>query len=85
MTRSTLLYLMLISLPLTGCGEDGGAAAPDAPRVAGDAPGDAPGGAVTLPTWKLEDVQPASPRVGQTYGLDSFTGRIIVVSLLEGF
>jgi hypothetical protein len=38
-----------------------------------------------LPAWQLEDVQPVSPRVGQTYGVDSFTNRVIVVSLLEGF
>lgn len=41
--------------------------------------------AVALPTWQLEDVQPLSPRMGQTYGVDAFTGRVIVVSLLEGF
>jgi len=40
---------------------------------------------VAAPTWQLEDVQPLSPRMGQTYGLDAFTGRVIVVSLLEGF
>ena len=38
-----------------------------------------------LPAWQLEDVQPVSPRAGQTYGVDSFTNRVIVVSLLEGF
>jgi hypothetical protein len=38
-----------------------------------------------LPAWMLEDIQPASPRAGQTYGLDTFTNQIIVVSLLEGF
>jgi hypothetical protein len=45
---------------------------------------DAPN-AIGLPTWMLEDIQPASPRVGQTYGLATFNGKIIVVSLLEGF
>jgi hypothetical protein len=43
------------------------------------------GGAVTLPTWALEDVQPESPRAGQTYGLDAFAGKTVVVALLEGF
>jgi hypothetical protein len=38
-----------------------------------------------LPTWRLQDVQPASPMVGQTYGVDTFAGKIIVVTLLEGF
>jgi hypothetical protein len=41
--------------------------------------------AVRWPTWTLEDIQPASPRVGQTYGLDTFSGKVVVVSLLEGF
>jgi hypothetical protein len=56
-----------------------------------DAPGNGGGdgdgsiGASELPPWMLEDIQPASPRVGQTYGLDAFTDQIIVVSLLEGF
>ncbi|MDQ3334011.1 MAG: hypothetical protein M4D80_02540 [Myxococcota bacterium] len=40
---------------------------------------------VTLPTWMLEDIQPQSPRVGQTYGLQTFSGKIVVVTLLEGF
>jgi hypothetical protein len=46
---------------------------------------DAADGVVTIPTWMLEDVQPASPRLGQTYGVDSFGGRVVVVTLLEGF
>ncbi len=40
---------------------------------------------IGLPTWMLEDIQPASPRVGQTYGLATFNQKIIIVSLLEGF
>lgn len=46
---------------------------------------DAPASAVGLPTWMLEDVQPDSPRAGQTYGLATFGQKIIIVSLLEGF
>jgi len=38
-----------------------------------------------LPTWTREDVQPKSPRKGQTYGLESFRGKTIVVTLFEGF
>jgi hypothetical protein len=38
-----------------------------------------------LPTWMLEDVQPDSPRSGQTYGLSQFLGRTLVVTLVEGF
>jgi hypothetical protein len=33
----------------------------------------------------LEDVQPLSPRTGQTYGLETFGGKVVVVVLLEGF
>ena len=55
----------------TGNGID--AKASDAPRAAG------------LPTWKLKDVQPLSPKTGQTYGLDTFNDKIVVVTLLQGF
>ncbi len=81
--RTAVALISLLSLPLLGCSEPspGKNVEPDAPAATADAP--ALG--VMLPTWKLEDVQPASPRTGQTYGLDTFTGRIIVVSLLEGF
>jgi hypothetical protein len=47
-----------------------------------DAP---PGQGESLPTWQLADVQPLSPRTGQTYGLDTFAGKIVVVSLVEGY
>jgi hypothetical protein len=48
---------------------------------------DAPvnGGGARLPTWILEDIQPESPRVGQTYGLDVYAGSVVVVTLVEGF
>lgn len=46
---------------------------------------DAPPDTGMLPTWQLEDVNPQSPRSGQTYGVDTFVGRIVVVTLLEGF
>lgn len=38
-----------------------------------------------LPTWTREDVQPKSARFGQTYGLDEFRGKTIVLTLFEGF
>lgn len=41
--------------------------------------------AAVLPTWKLKDVQPLSPKTGQTYGLDTFNDKIVVVTLLQGF
>lgn len=39
----------------------------------------------TLPEWQLEDVQPASERFGERYGLQAFYGTTFVVVLLEGF
>lgn len=87
------LHTMLVSsfvAVLAACGSSPvDRATPDATGGASDAAGDAAGndadGESQLPMWMLEDVQPESPRVGQTYGLDSFTDKIIVVSLLEGF
>lgn len=38
-----------------------------------------------LPAWKREDVQPESARFGQTYGLEAFAGKTLVVVLLEGY
>ena len=61
---------------LIACGQ------PDVGGPQADAP---PSDPSMLPTWRLEDVQPASPRVGEVYGVDTFAGKIIVVSLLEGF
>jgi len=82
MKHLAAVLLSSFTLSLLGCAEPTPSrSVPDAPIVAIDAPGNA----VTIPTWRLEDVQPASPRTGQTYGLDVFTNRIIVVSLLEGF
>ncbi len=80
--QSPVLMFSLASALLLGCAEPTpSGSSPDAPIGTVDAPI----GVSMLPRWSLEDVQPASPRVGQTYGLDTFTGKIIVVSLLEGF
>ena len=37
------------------------------------------------PTWELEDFQPNSPRLGETYGLDTFRGEVTVVALLAAW
>lgn len=82
MITCRVLLSCVFGVSLVGCAE------PTPDRSIPDAPGvavDAPANAITLPRWALEDVQPASPRVGQTYSLDAFTQKIIVVSLLEGF
>ncbi len=79
-----LPLLALVAALFTGCAEPtpkGDSPLPDAASQAVDGPANVS----MLPRWSLEDVQPASPRVGQTYGLDVFTSTIIVVSLLEGF
>ncbi|MDB4962392.1 MAG: hypothetical protein JWP01_2391 [Myxococcales bacterium] len=90
MKPSRVMMFALASALLVGCGDATKTTTPPDSLVGGtaDAPIrmiDAPGSVPMLPLWMLEDIQPASPRVGQTYGLDAFTGKIIVVSLLEGF
>ena len=57
-------------------------ASPDG-AVGGEPPPDVDPG--QLPAWTLEDIQPVSPRAGQTYGLQTFSGQIVVVTLLAGF
>ena len=65
---------------------------------AGGAPGGAMGGgsvmngagggmvlAAMYPSWTLQDLQPASPRANETYGLSAFQGRALVVVMIEGF
>lgn len=74
------LALAAAAVALVACGGGEPRATPDSLSSP-----DAPGGTVTLPTWRLEDIQPESPRVGQTYGLDTFAGKIVAVTLVEGF
>ena len=38
-----------------------------------------------LPSWMRQDVQPKSTRYQQTYGLEAFRGKALVVVLLEGY
>jgi hypothetical protein len=85
------LFAAALTLSLAACGnsEPGGGAVDSSlgggfDAVAGDAlVADAP--AVLRPTWRLEDVQPQSPRFGQTYGVDVYTDHTVVVTLVEGF
>jgi len=37
------------------------------------------------PAWQRVDVQPESPKALESYGLEEFRGRTVVVVLLEGF
>ena len=73
-------HQLLISIVLAGCG---GSSSPGTPNA--DAPPLVDAGPVVLPSWMLEDVQPVSPLAGQTYGLQTFSNKIVVVTLLEGF
>lgn len=70
--------LSMFTLGVLACGNP---ATPPDP----DLPADAAPDEIGIPSWMLEDVQPASPRLGQTYGLQTFSERIVVVTLLEGF
>ncbi|HVJ92803.1 MAG TPA: AhpC-related (seleno)protein [Labilithrix sp.] len=42
-------------------------------------------GQFSLPSWMRVDVQPKSARFQQTYGLEAFRGKAMVVVLLEGY
>ena len=66
---------LVFAIAACGTSPDGG--------VGGDPPADVDPN--RLPAWALEDIQPASPRSGQIYGLDTFSGQIVVVTLLSGF
>jgi hypothetical protein len=81
-SMSKLLLTAVLTLAACDNGSPGSGSA-DAPMQPGvDAP---VGSGARLPTWMLEDVQPLSPRVGQTYGLDGFGNKVVVAVLLEGF
>jgi hypothetical protein len=70
---------VLLAIVISGCGADRDQRAFDAALP------DAVGAPVMRPTWMLEDVQPQSPRTGQTYGLDTFGSKVVVVTLVEGY
>jgi len=40
---------------------------------------------VRIPNWTLEDIQTDSAMFGQTYGLDSFSDKILIVVVSQGF
>lgn len=88
----TLSFLLASALAL-GCGteQDGGDPPPPADAAGNQATDGANNPApdaqenVRIPTWALEDIQPESPMFGQTYGLEAFSGSIVVMVLVEGF
>ena len=65
-------------------GDAGGGAAAGGAADAGAAGGTS-GTQFAYPLWQREDIQAASPRHTQVYGLEAFRGRTVVVVLLEGF
>ena len=83
--RSLCVALCLAAACTT---DEGSAPGPDADQGGGggmDSGDNGMDGAVSMiPAWMLEDVQPQSPRSGQTYGLSAFTDHTVVVVLLEG-
>ena len=86
--------LFVSLLVVAGCSVESGTSRSSEPaelpeqKAVAPAPGntESPGAApqFELPTWQREDVQPQSARFGQTYGLEQFRGRAVVVTLLEG-
>lgn len=63
------------------------APAPSSPSAPSD-PSGTPASSSTqfeLPAWMRQDVQPKSARYQQTYGLEAFRGKAMVVVLLEGY
>jgi hypothetical protein len=85
MTHTLRILMAVLAVPLLHCGGDSGgpAGGSDSDEDDGDVGDDS--STQPLPTWMLEDIQPASPRAGQTYGLDAFAGQTIVVTLAQGF
>jgi hypothetical protein len=75
-----LLRLLSLALPLAlgtsslaGCLDE----AESCPRGAASCPG------ASELSWQLPDVQPVSPRYGQTYGLEAFRGRVTVLLMID--
>lgn len=90
MTHTKTLSFLLAAVLGLGCGttQDGGDRSPDAASSGDDAINSVPLDAAedqVIPTWSLEDIQPESPMFGQTYGLDTFSDKTLVVLLVTGF
>jgi hypothetical protein len=83
-SRIALVFAVL-SLVTIGCGSEPPAGGGMADAALGSGDRDGATQSAMLPTWQLEDVQPLSPRAGQTYGLEAFSNHIVVVTLAEGF
>lgn len=69
-----LLLAVVVAGALAACSSEGSSPLPDAPPSGGG-----------QPTWQLEDIQPQSTNFGQTYGLDTFGSKVVVVTLVEGY
>lgn len=84
----SFLFASLLGVSCTAT-PDGGDLSVDAANAdRGDAANAEPADAAEpryIPTWSLQDIQPMSPRFTETYGLDVFSGSVLVVVLVQGF
>lgn len=80
--KHAILFLVPFLLILSACGPSQEEPEATGPECAQDEAARCDAG---WPTWKLEDVQPESPRFGQTYGLDAFDGQVVLVANLVGW
>ena len=76
-------WSLALLLMTSACGPE--AEAVEEPPKCGQPEGAACDEPDSWPTWALEDVQPDSPRFGQTYGLDVFEGKVVFVAYLVGW
>jgi hypothetical protein len=90
LTRSPLATLPIALLSAACLGAPGGGDVGDGTDTDGTDGTDGTddgggGGGGAYPTWQLQDIQPDSPRYGDTYGLNVFEGKPLVVALLLGY
>lgn len=79
MSRFNVFTVLFLCLSLVACGESEN----NEPQSCG-----AQGtrcAASDWPQWQLKDIQPKSDQFEQTYGLDAFKGKTVVVALLVGW
>lgn len=69
LARRQLLTQFGLAVATVGCADD----------LAANEPG------ASQPDFKLKDFQPASPRFGETYGLDEFRGSVLLMPLYAGW
>jgi len=84
--KTWLISLAALLCAACGSSEPADSGGPDSPGAADAAAAiDARAEPARLPLWALQDIQPESPRFGQTYSLSEFPNEVLVVLLVEGF